>query len=249
MGKKLSKKLFHICMIIVVITAIFFGVGILFLRYQVEGETNLPFQISKISIISSVDGKDENDNANKWNITVNQNNDIYIYIDKNSNYNKTEIIDSVVIDNISINKENLEKGQIKAYRPTEDGTAIFENEEKNTAEQIIYTGDLESNIKKLKISNQGGIVVLRIANENITTYISNDAEQVDYSKLLQETNTTYEDLKATATFDLTIKLKSGKSFKSNISLQIPVEGIIENGTSSQEITETSNIVFKRIENN
>ena len=249
MGKKLSKKLFHICMIIVVITAIFFGVGILFLRYQVEGETNLPFQISKISIISSVDGKDENDNANKWNITVNQNNDIYIYIDKNSNYNKTEIIDSVVIDNISINKENLEKGQIKAYRPTEDGTAIFENEEKNTAEQIIYTGDLESNIKKLKISNQGGIVVLRIANENITTYTSNDAEQVDYSKLLQETNTTYEDLKATATFDLTIKLKSGKSFKSNISLQIPVEGIIENGTSSQEITETSNIVFKRIENN
>ena len=64
MGKKLSKKLFHICMIIVVITAIFFGVGILFLRYQVEGETNLPFQISKISIISSVDGKDENDHGN-----------------------------------------------------------------------------------------------------------------------------------------------------------------------------------------
>ena len=249
MEKKISKKLIHICIAIVAITAIIFGVGIILLRYQVEGETNLPFEITKISIISSVDGKDENDDANKWNITVNQNNDIYIYIDKNSNYNKTEIIDSVIIDSISINKENLEKGQIKVYRPTEEGTAIFENAEKNMAEQMTYTGDLESNIKKLKISNQGGLAVLRIANESITTYISNDAEQVDYSKLLKETGITYDDLKAEAKFDLTIKLKSGKSFKTTLSLNIPIEDIVEKGTSSKEITDTKNIVFKRGENN
>ena len=78
MEQKLSKKVFHICMIIVIITAVLFAVGIIILRYQVEGETNLPFEISKISIISAVDGKDNKDEANKWNINVNQNNDVYI---------------------------------------------------------------------------------------------------------------------------------------------------------------------------
>ena len=126
---------------------------------------------------------------------------------------------------------------------------MFENNEENLVDQIVYVGDMESNIKQLKISNQGGLIVFRFANDNIATYTSNDAEQVDYNKLLQETKTTYEDLKTTTTFDLTIKLKSGKSFKANISLQIPIEGIVENGTSSKEITETNNIVFKRIENN
>lgn len=248
MGKKINKKLFHICMIIVVITAILFGIGILILRYQVEGETNLPFEITKISIISSVDGKDNKDDANKWNITVNQNNDIYFYIDKNNNYEKTEIIDSIIINNITIHK-NSEKGEIHIYKPTEKGTNIFENTEENLTEQIIYEGDMESNIKKLKISNQGGLAVLRIANDNIATYKSNDAEQVDYSKLLQETKTTYEDLKSTASIDLTIKLKAGKSFKSTILLDIPVEDIVEKGTANKEITDTKNIVFKRIENN
>ena len=248
MGKKINKKLFHICMIIVVITAILFGIGILILRYQVEGETNLPFEITKISIISSVDGKDNKDEANKWNITVNQNNDIYFYIDKNNNYEKTEIIDSIIINNITIHK-NSEKGEIHIYKPTEKGTNIFENTEENLTEQIIYEGDMESNIKKLKISNHGGLAVLIIANYNIAKYKSNDAEQVDYSKLLQETKTTYENLKATASIDLTIKLKAGKSFKSTILLDIPVEDIVEKGTANKEITDTKNIVFKRIENN
>ena len=248
MEQKLSKKVFHICMIIVIIVAILFGVGILVLRYQVEGETNLPFEISKITIISATDGKDNKDEANKWNITVNQNNDVYIYIEKNNNYSKTEIIDNVSIDNITIDKTS-EKGEIHIYKPTEKGTNMFENIEENKVEQIVYNGDMESNIKGLKISNQGGLVVLRIANNNVATYISNDVEQVDYSKLLQETKTTYEDLKANVNMDLTIKLTSGKSFKTNLSLDIPIEGIVEKGTTSQEITDTKDIVFKRIENN
>ncbi len=248
MKHKISKKLIHICIVIVAIAAIIFGVGILILRYQVEGETNLPFEITKISIISSVDGKDEADDANKWNITVNQNNDIYIYIDKNDNYNKTEIIDSIIIDNITIQK-NSEKGEIHIYKPTEKGTNIFENAEENIADQIIYEGDMESNIKNLKISNQGGLAVLRIANNNIATYKSNEATEVDYSKLLKETNTTYEDLKATVNIDLTIKLNSRKSFKTNLTLEIPIEEIVEKGTANKEITDTKNIVFKRVENN
>ena len=48
--------------------------------------------------------------------------------------------------------------------------------------------------------------------------------------------------------DITIKIESGKEYKANIELDLPIEGVIENGTSSQEITDTKNIIFKRIKN-
>ena len=69
---------FHICMLIVIIIAILFTAGIIVLKYHVEGEGNLPFELSKISIISNVEGNDNEDPNSKWNLTVNQNNDIYI---------------------------------------------------------------------------------------------------------------------------------------------------------------------------
>ena len=248
MEQKRSKKIFHMCMIIVIIVAILFIVGILILRYQVEGETNMPYDISKITVISSTDAKDAADGVNRWNMTINQNNDIYVYIDKNNFYAKTEIIDSVVIDNFVIDKQG-QKGEIHIYKPAEENTAIFKNSEENVAHEVIYTGDTESDIKKLKISNQGGLVVLRCANDNIATYTSPDAEEVNYGKLLQNTNTTNDDLKAKITFDLTINLTSGKVYKATISIDIPVNGIVENGTSSQEITDLKDVVFKRTQNN
>jgi hypothetical protein len=48
--------------------------------------------------------------------------------------------------------------------------------------------------------------------------------------------------------ELTIIIESGKEYKASISLDLPIEGVIEKGTSSQEITDTSNIIFKRIKN-
>ena len=58
--KNLTKtKSFHICMIIVIIVVILFVVGLLVLRYSVEGETNMPFDLSKIVIISTQEGVDD----------------------------------------------------------------------------------------------------------------------------------------------------------------------------------------------
>lgn len=248
MEQSLKKKLFHLSMIGLIIVVIIIVVAFLVMRYQVKGETNLPFDVSKITIISSVDSVDNLDEVNKWNLTVRQNNDVYIYIDKNSNYNKTEIIDSIVIDNIAVNKQT-DKGQITVYKPTEKGTSFFENTEENIAKEITFVGDMETNIKSLKISNQGGILVLRFANNSVSQFVSNDAVEVNHSKLLKDTNVSMEDLKASISFDLSIKLTSGKLFKAPINLNIPVEDVIEKGTTSNEITDTSNIVFKRIENN
>lgn len=248
MEQKIGKKIFHICMVIVIIVAILFAVGVIILRYQVEGETNLPFQMTDIKIISSVDATDNEDATNRWNLTVHQNNDIYITIAKNEDYNKTEVIQDVVLNNFTVTKEN-ELGTTQIYIPATEENIMFKNAEENATQEVIYTGDLETNIKDLKISNQGGMIAFRYANNDVSTYISNEGEEIDYSTLLKATNISEEDLKATLQFDLTINLTSGKSYKTNITLEMPIEGVVEAGTTSRELTDLSSFVFKRIENN
>lgn len=247
MYRSLNKKIFHMIMIIIIITIILFIAGMFLLKYEVEGETNIPFDIKKIAIIETVEGEEIEASAEKWNLNVNQNNDIYIYIEKNNNYSKTEIIESVKINNIKISKLN-QLGETKIYRPVTDEKRMFINSTENETNEIIYNGDLESNIKEQKISNQGGKVAFRYAINNISQYTSNENEEIDHSKLLQLTNIKPEDLKSKISFDVIIILKSGKIFQTTIELEMPSEDIIQEGTKGIEITDFSNIVFKRIEN-
>lgn len=243
----MGKKSFHICMVIVIIAVILFVLGIVVLRYSVEGETNMPFSLTKITLISSSEGIDKEAGENRWAFDINQNNDIYLYIEKNKNYTKQETIKSILIDNIQVEKEN-KKGSINFYRPniSEKGSN-FSNNEENLIQNIEYTGDLESDLKSLKISNQGGLIVFRYANDKIAEYTSND-EEINHSELLKKANILEDDLKAKITFDFTIKLESGKEYKTNITLDMPVEGIIENGMASKEITDLTDIIYKRTKN-
>lgn len=246
MEQKLSKKVLHICINAVIFVAIFFGVGMSILKYHVEGETNLPFNISKIAIISNTEGKDQ-EGTNKWNLSLNQNNDIYIYIEKNSEYKKVEVIESVMLENFKIiNDSNI--GEKNIYRPKSTGTSILKNKEEYKVEKLEYIGDLESDIRNLKISNQGGIILFRYSLDNIGTYASDADEEIKFDELLKKTNLKIDDLKSKISFDIIIKLKSGKSFKANIELDTPSGDIVEEGTSNIEITDLNNIVFKRIEN-
>ena len=247
MYRSLSKKIFHIIIITIIIFVILCIAGIFVLRYQVEGESNMPFDIKKISLIESVEGIETEGKTEKWNFNVNQNNDIYVYIEKNDQYNKTEIIESVKIDNIKINKEN-NTGKVKIYKPVIDEKRMFINEVENEVNEIIYNGDLESNVKEQKISNQGGKVAFRYAINNVSQYISENDSEIDHSKLLKLTNIKPEDLQTKISFDITIKLKSGKIYQTTIELDIPSQDIIEEGTRGIEITDLNNIIFKRIEN-
>lgn len=249
MEQSLSKKIFHICMIIAIIIAILLVVGIIVMRYQVEGETNPPFELSKITLISSVDTTENKDTKNKWNLNIHQNNDIYLYVEKNKDYRKTEIIKNVTLDNFVINKIT-QNGESHLYKTVNEDNVMFKNAKENIVEQIIYTGELKSNVKEQKISNQGGLVVFRYANDNIAKFVSNKLEEIDYSKLLKTANVNIEDLKAEISFDLNINLESGKQYQTNIHLDLPAtDNIIEEGTVSREITDLNDIVFKRIENN
>lgn len=243
----MSKKSFHISMLIIIVAVILFILGIVVLRYNVEGETNMPFSLNKVTIVSSVEGIDKDAGENRWAFDISQNNDFYFYIQKNKNYDKEEAIKEVVIDNITVQKEN-EKGTINFYRPnTTESGGNYKNTQENLIQSIEYKGSLETNLKNLEISNQGGIVMFRYANDNIAEYVSND-EEIKHSELLQKAGISEETLKTKISMDITIKIESGKEYKASTSFDLPIEGVVEKGTSSREILDTSDIIFKRIKN-
>ena len=245
--KDLTKtKSFHICMIMVIIVVILFVVGLLVLRYNVEGETNMPFNLSKIAIISTQEGMDDGQTNTRWSFDVHQSNDIYLYIDKNDAYDKTEIIKSVRVDNFQIDDKNTDN--IKLYKPNaEEENVIFQYNDEDIIQSLEYTGDVESDLKNLKISNQGGIIAFRCSNNNVTKYQS-DEEEINHSELLKKAGITEEELKINLTFNLTITLESGKEYQAAIKAELPTGNVVEEGNTSTEITDLKDVVFKRTHN-
>ena len=231
------------CMVMSIILLIIFVVALISLKYNVEGEGNPPFALSKISIISNVEGTDANDEQNKWNLAVNQNNDIYLYIKKNSDYKYTETISSVVLDNFKINQEP-KVGKIKLLKPDID-SVIFKNSSENEVDRIEYKGDIDSSIKEMKISNQGGLVVFRYAIEDIGNYTSNDDEQINHNDLLKKLAINNDDIKFSVSFDIIVNLDSKKSYKASMNLDLPTGNVVDNGMQSTENTDLKDIIFKR----
>lgn len=236
--KKITNtRQFHICMVAVIIVAIIFVSGVTALKYNVEGESTPPFNISKMSIISNVDGIDVEDSGNKWNLSVNQNNDIYLYIKKNEKYKYTETIESVVFDNFNI-IQKPKVGQVKLFRPDENmDSAIFKNNEENETNCIEFKGDTDSSIKDMKISNQGGLIVFRYSITGIGNYISNDDEEINHNELLKKLSINNEDLKFLVSFDININLDSNKCYKTNVNLELPIGNVVDDGIQSKENTD------------
>ncbi len=126
----------------------------------------MPFELSQLIVVSTAEGIDT-EGESTWNFNLVQNNDIYIHIAKNKNYKETEIIKNVIIDNFVINSEPT-KGEIVIYRPSSDENSTYENiEEYMISDNITYIGEEESNLKELKIANQGGIISLRYSIEDL----------------------------------------------------------------------------------
>ncbi len=239
------QKILHICIIIVIIVAIAFTALMLILKYDEKGETNMPFDISKISIISTTDSQDVEDGKNKWNKKISQENDIYIYISKNENYSKTATIEEVIINNFKIIKKPA-KGEISIYKPSNSKNAIFENKEENKSTEIVFNGGQSTDIQNLQISNQGGIISFRCCNNNIGTYISNE-EEINHDELLKKIGTNNNDLKMTISFDIEILLSNKIGFQSTVEIEAPVGDIVTEGKTSTEMTDLD-IIFKRKEN-
>ena len=211
--KIVNRKEFHVIVIAVIIIVLLFILGITILNYNENGETNMPFEISKISVISTSEGTDKTSEGNKWAFDIDQNNDIYIYIEKNSEYTDVETIESIVLGNFNINKEK-QIGEIKIIKPDANSEKqIFTNKEENVENIIEYKGGTESKFKNLQISNQGDIIAFRCALTKLASYESNEEEVINHGELLKKAGITMEDLNGELKFDITINLNSGKSFE------------------------------------
>jgi len=237
------KKALHISVISIIIIAIMFAALMIFLRYDEKGEENMPFEISKISIISTVDAQDVEDDNNKWHKLLEQDNDIYIYINKNQNYEKIEAIKEIKLNNFKI-VTSPQKGEISFYKPSTDKNEIFESKEEYKMQEIQFIGGQSNNLHELQISNQGGQIAFRCANEKVANYVSNE-DEINYNELLKKANIKFEEIKFSFSFDMEILLENGTIFKTTIETNIPEEDIIENGKSSIEM-DGKNFVFKRV---
>ena len=201
--QNLSKKIIHLCIIFIIIIAIIFTAIMFILKYDEKGETNMPFNLSKINIISTIGGEDVADEANKWNIKIDLNNDLNLYIEKNEKYRKQETIKCVKINNIKV-LEEPKIGEIKIFKPINDELLLYKN---------------------------------------------NVDEEIKHNELIKKINVKEEDITSKIAFDLIICLDSGKSYKAEVDIKIPNEGIVENGKQGLEINDLNDVVFKRIKNN
>lgn len=164
-NKKLKKiiVLFVVLFIIFLIGAI---ICLLMLKYQVEGEDNMPFELSQIITVSTAEGISGVDD-NAWKFNVVQNNDIYIHIGKNKNYKETEVIKNVTIDNFKVNTTPA-KGEIVIYKPSSNTEKTFEyKEEYIVNDSLIFKGEETTNLKDLSVANQGGVIAFRYAVQNL----------------------------------------------------------------------------------
>jgi len=202
----------------------------------------MPFNISKIIVASSAEGIQNDNSEYKWDFTLVQNNDFHISIEKNEWYGKEEIIKEVILDNFNVDKEKS-----RIYMPTVEEGITYKNLEKYAVKnRLEYIGDTETDIKNLKIANQGSTVVFRHSNINLGTYQSNEGEEIEHSgKILEKANISIEDINEEVSFDLTI-VTNNNSYKANIVIQLNLENLITNGVVSFEKTDCSDIVFKRI---
>lgn len=245
MEKEKKKQIIKLCLAVTALIIIFIIVGIIMIKYEVEGDKNMPFDLTKIVMVSTAEGV-ESKGKNKWNLAICQNNDIYFYIDKNEKYQgQNTHIEKVRIENIQI-VEQPKVGEIKVYMPNSTEGRLFSYDNTYIIEdKLEYKGAGKSNSKTLEIGNQGGSALMRFSNVSLGNYSSNkDKEIVHDGTLLKKLNLTEEDVKFSVSFDFIIEV-SKHQYRAKINLQLPCGNIIEDGTASIEKTDMSDVIFKR----
>lgn len=240
-----KNQLFKRCIFIaVVMILITIGIAIM-LKYEVEGEKSLPYEIDKILMVSTVDGEFNDDPEHIWNINVTEINDLYIYVDAKEETDET--IKQITIENFNLVK-SPQKGNVKIYRPTADLDNLYTYSEQNYLnDKIVYTGGKLDDMKSLEIANNGGMLGFRLALEDLGRYLSNEDTEIIYDgRLLQNLGVSLEEIKLQLSFDIIIETNSNVSYRGSLSMEMPTDEIIEKGSSQIELTDFSNVIFKRI---
>ncbi len=245
MNKIVKEKLKEASLLFLII--IIFGcILAVMLKYETEGEKNMPFNLSEMLVVSSVDEKQKEENPEdlKWNLDINQYNDIYLKIEKNPNYEESTYIESVSIENIKT--ESNENNTINIYMPNSTENKLFSYEENfKVQSSLTYNGANQDDTKTLSIGNQGGRILFRIVNQGIGEYVSNEEGEIAYDgTLLKKIGVSEDRININVSFDVVIKTNSSK-YRGTIKLQLPCGNILEEGICDLKQTDFKDVAFKR----
>jgi len=240
-----KKRVIHAFVIIFILIMILIIATLLTLKYYVEGETNLPFEIKRINIISTAESDLSQDEEGIWYAGILQKNDIFFTIEKNSEYKKEDAIRKVSFENFKAIKTN-ENMVVGIYRPTTSTSTYNYSDEYKIEGSLEYIGGQSTNTEVLQINNQGGLVGFSITSDNLGEYLFSENEKLPSDgRLLAKAGIKPEDINFKLLFDLIIETESNHRFKANITLDLPTGNILEEGVGSLEDTELENVVFKR----
>lgn len=238
------KRTIHAFVVMFILIMVILIASLLMFRYHVEGETNLPFQLKKINVISTAESSITQDEKNIWHADILQKNDIFFVIEKNSEYKKDELIKKVSFENFEVTKTNNNM-VVEIYKPTTTVNTYNYSEEYKT-QKLEYVGGQSTNTETLQINNQGGLIGFSIASDNLGEYIFSENEELPSDgRLLEKAGIKAEDMNFKITFDLIIETESNHKFKANITLDLPTGNILKDGVGSFEDTKLENVVFKR----
>ena len=91
------------------------------------------------------------------------------------------------------------------------------------------------------------MILFRYCIKNTSEYSSSEDTQIQHDgTLLSKTGVSLEQIQSEVAFDIIITFKSGISYNGTINLNLPSGNLVEEGTSSLEITNFDDVVFKRI---
>ena len=119
------KEKIKACVAIAIIILAILTIGIISMKYHVEGELNMPFTLSKITIVSTAEGVENEGTEEKWNLSIFQNNDIYFSIEKNEKNNEKAMIESISIENIKVTQAPQKRNRTNIYAKQFRGKIIF----------------------------------------------------------------------------------------------------------------------------
>ena len=245
MNKIVKEKLKEAILLFIIIVA-FGSVLAIMLKYENEGEKNMPFNLTEMLVISSVDEKEKTENLENYkrNLDLNQYNDFYLKFEKNSDFKETVYIENIIIENIEI--KNGEGKNINIYIPSNSEEKLFTYEDNFKVENsLTYKGSNKDNQKNLEIGNQGGRVLFRIVNQNVGEYISNDEVDISYDgTLLKNIGVSSEDIEIGVSFDVVIKTNLS-NYRGKINLDLPCGNILEEGVCNIKKTDFKDVAFKR----
>lgn len=241
-----KKRIIHTFVVIFILIMTVALAILLMLRYNVEGEKNLPFNLKQINVISTAESSISQSDNEEWHATIMQKNDIYFTIEKNSNYKKEDAIKRISFENFQIIKEN-ENTIVSIYKPKESINSYVYSDEYKIEDVVEYVGGQSTNTETMQINNQGGTIGFSVITDNLGEYTFSENEKLPSDgRLLAKAGATDEDIRFSIIFDLIIETESGHSFKANISLDLPTGNILEDGVCTLEDTQLENIVFKRL---